>query len=180
MFFMNLTLLRPMLTGGVRLRHAARRDVPSCHVYVCPTTPPRRHAAVAVLIPCSAGPHYSAEVLLYTCNAVPVRLHPSHPTCHPLPAFAMASSFSRTSSICPWTSVPLCYVRVCTLGPARRIHCCSCCSVCACVDCCEFGRHCLSHARASAARKKRRDERGCAMADRSVCVLTFELKAKAE
>ena len=108
--------------SSIILAHRALPLVPSCHVYVCPTTPPRRHAAAAALIPCSPGPHYSAEVLLYTCNAVPVRLHPSHPTRHPLTAFArvaMASSFARTSSICPWTSVPLCYVRVCTLGPLR-------------------------------------------------------------
>ncbi len=163
-----------MLTGGVRLRHAARRDVPSCHVYVCPTTPPWRHAAATALIPCSADPHYSAEALLYTCNAVPVRLHPSHPTRHPLPAFAMASSLPL--DFCSTLLCSRLYIR----APVRGIYCCSCCSVCACVDCCDFGRHCLSHARASAARKKRRDERGCAMADRSVCVLTFELKVKAE
>lgn len=64
--------------SSIILAHRALPLVPSCHVYVCRTTPSRRHAAAAALIPCSAGPHYSAEVLLYTCNAVPVRLHPSH------------------------------------------------------------------------------------------------------
>ena len=120
-FLTNLTLLRQKLTDDFRIRHAARRDVPSCRMYVCPTTPPRCYAAAAALIACSPGPHYSAEVLLYTCNAVPVRLHPPHPTRHPLPAFAMATSFSRTSSICPSTFVSLCCVGVCMLvcGPQR-------------------------------------------------------------
>ncbi len=87
-----------------RICHAASGHVRNCHVYVTMTA-----MMVVALIPFPAGPHYSAEVLLYICAPPPplfLALVPA-PPCQPISipppppfpiaAFAVSTSFSRTS-----------------------------------------------------------------------------------